>query len=273
MNKNIKIIGNSKQNSGRLTLSYMLGPLVFLLLAWFIGWQIVHQPDWRTSLDQVLHAVSGPGQWRLWLVIVLMPVNWGLEARKWQLALRPVGGMPFGDAFRAVFTGTTMASFTPNRMGEYLGRILYVKEGRRIAAISLTMLCSISQLLITLVIGGAGLYFIRPLLYGQTHHNPMLEWSFTLLAAIVGVLLTGLALLYFALPRVAHQLSRFAWIRKIGAFIKVLENFDTNILLRILFLSFVRYIVFMIQYSLVFPVFGIFLSFSQVWGGMSVVSW
>ncbi len=27
----------------------------------------------------------------------------------------------------------------------------------------------------------------------------------------------------------------------------------------------------MIQYSLVFPVFGIFLNFSQVWGGMSVV--
>jgi hypothetical protein len=27
----------------------------------------------------------------------------------------------------------------------------------------------------------------------------------------------------------------------------------------------------MIQYSLVFPVFGIFLSFNQVWGGMSVV--
>jgi Lysylphosphatidylglycerol synthase TM region len=271
LNKNIKIIGNFKQNSGRLTLSYVLGPLVFLLLVWFIGRQVVHQPDWRTSLDQVMHAISSPGQWRLWLVILLMPVNWGIEARKWQLALRPVGGMPFTDAFRAVFTGTTMASFTPNRMGEYLGRILYVKEGRRIAAISLTMVCSISQLLITLVVGAAGLYYIHPFLYGQTHHNPMLEWSFTMLAAVVGVLLAGLTLLYFMLPRVALHLSRFSWIRKIGAFIKVLENFDTNILLRILFLSFARYIVFMIQYSLVFPVFGIFLSFNQVWGGMSVV--
>ena len=271
LNKNIKILGNSKQNSGRLTLSYVLGPLVFLLLAWFIGWQIVHQPDWRTSLDQVMHAITSSGQWRLWLVILLMPVNWGIEARKWQLALRPVGGIPFTDAFRAIFTGTTLASFTPNRMGEYLGRILYVKEGRRIAAISLTMVCSISQLLITLVIGAAGLCYIRPFLYGQAHHTPMLEWSFNMLAAIVGVLLAGLTLLYFMLPRVALHLSRFAWIRKIGAFIKVLENFDTNILLRILFLSFARYIVFMIQYSLVFPVFGIFLNFSQVWGGMSVV--
>jgi Lysylphosphatidylglycerol synthase TM region len=271
LNKNIKIIGNSKQNSGRLTLSYVLGPLVFLLLACFIGWQIVHQPDWRTSLDQVLRAIVGPGQWRLWLVILLMPVNWGIEARKWQLALRPVGGISFTDAFRAVLTGTTLASFTPNRMGEYLGRILYVKEGHRIAAISLTMVCSISQLLITLVIGAAGLYYIHPFLHGQIHNNPTLKWGFTALAGSVGVLFAGLAFLYFRLPQVALHLSRFSWIRKIGAFIKVLENFDTNILLRILFLSFARYIVFMVQYSLVFPVFGIFLSFSQVWGGMSVV--
>jgi len=271
VNKNIKIIGNSKQNSGRLTLSYVLGPLVFLLLIWFIGWQIAHQPDWRKSLDQVLHAITGPDQWRLWLVILLMPVNWGIEARKWQLALRPVGGISFSDAFRAVLTGTTLASFTPNRMGEYLGRILYIKEGHRIAAISLTMVCSISQLLITLVIGAAGLYYIHPFLHAQVHHNPTLEWGFTMLAGSVGILFIGLAFLYFRLPQVALHLSRFAWIRKIGAFIKVLENFDTNILLRILFLSFARYIVFMIQYSLVFPVFGIFLSFSQVWGGISVV--
>jgi hypothetical protein len=38
-----------------------------------------------------------------------------------------------------------------------------------------------------------------------------------------------------------------------------------------LFLSFVRYIVFVIQYSLVFPVFNVSLGFSQVWGGMGVV--
>jgi hypothetical protein len=261
LNKNIKIIGN-----------YILGPVVFLILAWFIWQQIIRQPDWRMSLDQVLAAIKGPGQWRLWLVVLLMPVNWGIEARKWQLAMRPDGGISFKDAFRAVFTGVTMASFTPNRMGEYLGRILYVKEGRRVAAISLTMICSVAQLLVTLVLGAGGLIYLFPLLHQRSlAGHPRLEWGLPLTLTVIGAILLGLGLLYFQFPRLARQLARIPWIRRLGAFIKVLENFDRNILLRILFLSFVRYIVFIVQYSLVFPVFSVSLGFGQAWWGMSVV--
>jgi uncharacterized membrane protein YbhN (UPF0104 family) len=259
--KNIKIKGN-----------YILGPFIFLVLAGFIWLQITHQNDWRTSLDQVWGAIRGPGQWRLWLVLLLMPVNWGIEARKWQLAMRPDGGVSFKDAFRAIFTGATMASFTPNRMGEYLGRILYVKEGRRVAAISLTMICSAAQLLVTLVVGAGGLIWLFPLLHQRSMTGQhRLEWGLPLTLTIVGVFLLGLTWLYFRFPQLARRLARMRGIRKFGAFIKVLENFDPNILLRILFLSFVRYIVFIIQYSLVFPVFSVTLGFGQVLGGMSVV--
>jgi uncharacterized membrane protein YbhN (UPF0104 family) len=204
--------------------------------------------------------------------LLLMPVNWGIEARKWQLAMRPDGGVTFKDAFRAIFTGATMASFTPNRMGEYLGRILYVEEGKRIAAISLTMICSIAQLLITLVVGAVGLVWLFPLIQRASAAGPQhLNRGLPLTLSLIGALLLGLTLLYFRFPQLARILARVPWIGKFGAFIKVLENFDPNILLRILFLSFVRYIVFIIQYSLVFPVFSVSLGFGQVFGGMSVV--
>ena len=261
MNKNIKIIGN-----------YVLGPLVFLVLAWSIRRQIIRQTDWHTSLDQIILATKGPGQWRLWLVLLLMPVNWGIEARKWQLAMRPDGGIGFSDAFKAIFTGATLASFTPNRMGDYLGRILYVREGRRVAAISLTMICSMAQLLVTLIVGLAGLVYLFPLLHRRSLAGyPRLEWGLPLTLAIVGAILIGLGFLYFVFPQLARNLAKISWVKRLGAFIKVLENFDRAILMRILFLSFVRYIVFIIQYSLVFPVFNVSLGFGQVWGGMSVV--
>jgi hypothetical protein len=157
-------------------------------------------------------------------------------------------------------------------MGEYLGRILYVKEGRRVAAISLTMICSVAQLLVTLVLGAGGLIYLFPLLHQRSlAGHPRLEWGLPLTLTVIGAILLGLGLLYFQFPRLARQLARIPWIRRLGAFIKVLENFDRNILLRILFLSFVRYIVFIVQYSLVFPVFSVWLGFGQVWGGMSVV--
>ena len=138
----------------------MVGPLVFILLGIFIYWQITRQHNWRSSLHEVLSGLTGSQQWKLWLVFALMFVNWGIEARKWQLALRPVGGLPFRNAYKAVFTGAAVASFTPNRMGEYLGRILYIREGHRTQAIALTIACSMAQLMITLIVGLAGTLYV-----------------------------------------------------------------------------------------------------------------
>jgi hypothetical protein len=260
LNKNIKILTN-----------YVLGPLVFLLLAVFIYWQITRQHNWQSSLNEVWLAVKGPKQWMLWMVLALMPLNWGIEARKWQLALRRVGGLPFRDAFRAVFTGAAVASFTPNRMGEYLGRILYIKEGHRTQAIALTIACSMAQLMITLAVGLVGVLYV-----GSTSHRPLagpfhLQLALNILLGIVLVLLVSLTFIYFRLSWISNLLLKIPGMQKYNAYINVLENFDATILVRILFLSFGRYIVFLAQYSLVFPVFGVDIGVWQGAGGMSVV--
>jgi hypothetical protein len=261
INKNIKIIGKL----------YIIGPLVFLLLSWLIYRQVTHQPGWRDSLHQIGAAITGPQQWKLWLVLLLMPLNWGIEARKWQLALQPIGGIAYRNAFQAVFTGTTMACFTPNRMGEYLGRILYIKEGQRIRSIALTMACSIAQLMVTLFVGWLGLCYLR----ATAHQGPtgFRHWQLALTIVLwaVAALLIILTFIYCRLSLVASLLLKIPGISRYSAYIKVLENFDATILLRILFLSFGRYIVFIVQYSLVFPVFGVALGFWRVWGGMSLV--
>jgi len=261
MIKDIKIIGKL----------YIIGPLVFLLLSSLIYRQVTHQPGWRDSLREIRAAITGPQQWKLWLVLLLMPLNWGIEARKWQLALRPIGGIAYRNAFRAVLTGTTMASFTPNRMGEYLGRILYIKEGQRIRSISLTMACSIAQLMVTLFIGGLGLASLRATMHAGPPGFQHWQLALTILLWTVIAMLVILTFIYCRLSLVASLLLKIPALSRYGAYIKVLENFDATILLRILFLSFGRYIVFIIQYSLVFPVFGVALGFWKVWGGMSIV--
>ena len=261
LNKNIKLI-----------LNYIVGPLVFLFLSYSIYRQVLRQPDWRGSLNQVGRAITGPQQWRLWLVLVLMPVNWGIEARKWQLAMRPVTRIPYLDAFRAVLTGTTLASFTPNRMGEYLGRMLYVEEGKRISSISLTIVCSIAQLLITLTVGIAGILYLRWYLHAHalSGRQDLVFWL-DILLGLVFVLLVSLTFIYFRLSWVIRILEKVPGAGKLLPYIKILESFNATVLSRILSLAFCRYLVFMVQYSLVFPVFGVFLGFRQVWGGVSVV--
>lgn len=200
-----------------------------------------------------------------------MFVNWGIEARKWQLALRPVGGLPYGNAYKAVFTGAAVASFTPNRMGEYLGRILYIREGHRAQAIALTIACSVAQLMITLIVGLAGTLYLataphRPL--PAQSHFPL---ALNILLGIVLVLLISLTFIYFRLSWVSRLLLRIPGTQRFSSYLKVLENFDATILMRILFLSFARYLVFIGQYCLVFPVFGVNIGFWQGGAGMSVV--
>jgi hypothetical protein len=256
----------------KIILNWVVGPTVFLLLSWFICRQVTHRPNWRESLERIYEAITGASSWKIWLAVALMPVNWGIEARKWQLALRPIGGISYMNALKAVFTGTTMASFTPNRMGEYLGRLLYVKEGHRIESIALTIVCSMAQLLVTLAMGFAGVLYLRAshAMEGSGIHDSMGFWLNTLLG-LVSLLVLSLTIIYFRLSWLLRILSKIPGLAKYQAYVKILENFDAALLMKILFLSFGRYLVFIVQYGLIFPVFGVLLTVGQVCGGMSVV--
>ena len=199
-----------------------------------------------------------------------MLVNWGIEARKWQLAIRAVQVISFRKAFKAIFTGTTLAFFTPNRMGEYMGRILYIDDGNRIKAISLTIICSMAQLLVTLAAGITGMVFLRNHLISRSESNssaPWIDFSIGLIVVVVFVL----ALLYFRLGWVTKLVRRTPRINKYVAYVNVLDNFNATVLLRILSLCLFRYAVFVLQYFLFFQLFKVEVNWWQTFWSISVV--
>jgi hypothetical protein len=259
-NKNIKIIFN-----------YVLGPIVFIILAFSIYRQIKRQPDWEVSTAQLQQAFNSDLKWLLLLVIILMLVNWGLEARKWQLALRNLQKLSFVKAFKATFTGSTMASFTPNRTGEYVGRILYIEEGKRLQAVSLTLICSMAQLQITLYSGLAGLWFFKRS-FGSvvTDDYSSTLWMNMLFYGVLTVSLV-LTLFYFRLAWLIKLVHRWTGNAKFMRYITVLEDCNATILLRILSLSGGRYLVFIVQYYLLFTLFGVEVNWWQTLQSVSVL--
>jgi hypothetical protein len=265
LNKNIKI-----------WLNYVIGPVVFCLLAWSIYRQLMRQPNWQSSLTHARDAIAGAGSWKLALAVGLMLVNWGLEARKWQLSIRQIQSLSFIQSWKAVFTGTTLAFFTPNRIGEYMGRILYIHEGKRIQAISLTIVCSMAQLLVTWWAGIAGLLYIQYIAHPAAMNslgNPALEtglWmKMVMYMTLAGAVI--LTLFYFRLPWLIRWMEKLPRIEKPMAYVRVLDSFNATILVRILSLSIVRYSVFIGQYYLLFDVFNVSLTAAQVAGSVSVV--
>lgn len=258
LNKNIKII-----------LNYVVGPLLFCLLAYSIYQQILRQPNWKQSLQQIVQSFNSTSVFQLTLVIALLFVNWGIEALKWQKVIGKIQPIRWIQCLKAIFTGTTLAFFTPNRMGEYLGRVLYIEPGKRGQAISLTLVCSMAQLLVTLWLGIAGMLMIRGDLVSNIGESSSIWLNSILYFAGIGVVF--LTLLYFKLSWVIRLIERIPRIEQFVRYVRVLDNFNATILWQILSLSLIRYLVFIAQYYLLFKVFEVQLTGWQVFWAVSVV--
>ncbi len=188
--------------------------------------------------------------WQLWVACLLVFINWGIEARKWQLLLKPLEPIYFLRAYRSVLAGCSITMLTPNRVGEYGGRILYVQEKNRLDAIPLTILGSVSQLFITIVLGILGLMYFacKANLVSIFHFLPKYTGLMLLAISMLSALFLGLV--YFKVGPLINYLQRFKKVDKIVAHIILLNTFSDKQLLRILFLSLLRYSIFILQYIL-----------------------
>jgi len=255
--KNIKII-----------FKYILAPLLCAWLFYSLYKQIKAQSNLQQSLDLIKHAPFGPEAWKFWAVIFFVFLNWAFEAKKWQILVKTLQPFKFSRAYKSVLSGVALSLNTPNRIGEFGGRILYVQEGNRIKAISLSIAGSISQLIITMAMGCAGLAYI--LFFKSNYSDSLLMglpvfWLKTLLylsvctAAII-------ILFYFRLSWLIRLVEKIPAVAKYVQYINVLDNFNVKLLLRLLYLSFFRYAVFIIQYILLLQVLDVSIFWvNEVW--------
>ena len=259
--KNIKIIIN-----------YILGPLLGIWLFYSLFKQVKEQPHFHNSIELIKQAPFGNDAFIFWTVVMLAFVNWGIEARKWQILIRHLQYISYFVAFKAVLSGVTLSLNMPNRIGEYGGRILYIEQGNRIKAISLSIAGSMSQLIITLLMGCGGLIFI--LLTKQSGGGFIMGLSFfwiKILLFVSGVALALLLIVYFRLSWLIKVIEKIPSFVKYAHYISVLEEFHAKVLLRLLSLSFVRFIVFVIQYILLLHVLDVEISWIQAFWIISIL--
>lgn len=245
----------------KIFINYFLGPLLFCWLSWSIYRQIQQQPGLGLAWQQIRASLGGPMLLNMVAVILLMFVNWGIEALKWKISVKPVQEVNFFRALQAVLSGVSFAVSTPNRMGEYLGRVLYMKEGNRLKTISITIVSSISQLIITLLAGCIGLFLLRNEIEARQLISPM--WMSVIQYGVLGVLL-WLILFYFRLPWLVRWVDRLPGSKRFSYLLEALEGFHPVLLLRLLTFSLLRFAVFLLQYYLLFELFGVHLSAWQL---------
>lgn len=178
-------------------------------------------------------------------LLLLMLMNWLLECVKWQYLCKPIQSLSFYQSFESVFCGLSWAIFTPNRIGEYGGRVLFLKPRKRIFGVVAMAVGAFAQLIITNLMGGVALIWFL-----ITYETLPLLWSI-LSCIIIVIMIIGLLLLYFRIRLLNRWISKVKWLAKIQRFFYLLERYDTKQLQLVFLLSLLRFMVFTSQYALI----------------------
>ena len=206
-------------------------------------------------------AVSGNNVWLIALLVLLMIANWGIEARKWQILVSRIERVKFLTAFGAVLSGLSFSLFVPNGIGDYAGRILYMHEGNRLRSITLTLVGSMAQLIVTLTGGLIALLYLRN---NSWHASEQFQGlSFFWINGIIFMIAMGALLMlfiYFKLNWLTVMFEKIPFVYKYRFMVEKLEHISVADLTRILLLSVVRFGVFIVQYLLMLHIFSVQLN-------------
>ncbi len=235
-------------------INWIIKILVSFLLVWALYRQVFAKEDVGEIYQTFLESLSGANLIFLLIACALMPVNWALETLKWRALIKNFEVQSFWKSYKAIFAGTTLSIFTPNRIGEYGGRILFVKPENNWKTVIATLVGSYSQLMVLLTGGLIGLIY-----FSQTY----LEINVFLLRGVVflgSLLIAAMVFCFFNIDLIIPIAKRIPFIDYIKPFLKnltVLKNYTVKELSIALGMGTLRYFVYSFQYYLMIRFLGI----------------
>lgn len=219
---------------------------------------MIHQPDLEIRWNQIKKSLPDTV---FILIFFMMLANWGIESVKWKLLMRPLESISFFNAFKSVLAGCSITMLTPNRTGEFGGRILFVKPENRARAVSSAIFGSISQLLITFLMGTAGLIYFKLFLANKSQ-TIQANWIFNDVVMYVSLICSlVLMMIFFRLENFIHFLGRIRGFRRLILYLEAIVSYHRKDLLRILFYSFIRYSIFILQFALMLRLMNVEIGF------------
>lgn len=194
----------------------------------------LHQFNWEVLKNpQSLLGVA--------LALLLVIGNYSIETLKWKVLLaRP--NFSYVHHYKALLAGSAISLFLPFRSGEYLGRILYFPRAIWSSVILSSIRSGMYQLLVTLSIGLLCLLFVNVDQLLHLNKTQLVLISLVLILGVVYVVLHLERILKWALHQTKIKLSihkgQLYWRKG-------------------LWLSALRYLIFILQYFLLFWAFEI----------------
>lgn len=220
----------------------------------FLIYKLANIEYW-TELQKTFREISFERLLFLVAVVLLMPINWLLEAWKWLKLTEKSVFISLKTSIKSVLGGLSTGYITPNRIGDFAGRVLFLPKESRLTGVILSIINSLTQNIVITIFGliGAVVYF--------TQHFNVGNFSNYLLWIGIGF---GLSLLlYFSFPTLVQKIRIGSLSLKIKQTLQAISSFTFWDLMVVVFISILRYLVFCSQYYLLLRFFGITVSLSQ----------
>jgi len=237
--------------------------VVFAALLTYILRIIQQQPfDWSTLQTQ-LRTVIHPERWAISLLL-LTPVNWGLEALKWQILLRRVEPVRFWEAYKGVLAGVSLGFAMPAQLGDTAGRVLSLRTNRA-GAIGASLVSGGMQFYVAIVFGTVAWAHHLTLVAERNHAAG--NWLLVLLVSLsMGGVVFG-----FVRMRMVNYLSGRPVFQRFVSYWEVAGLYSDQEIMLALGTAALRYLVFSLQFYLAMQVVGLVLPNGVAASGIGLV--
>lgn len=188
------------------------------------------------------------------IVLILMFFNWLIESIKWKIIVNSFQALTLKNSFISIINGIYCSIFLPNRTGEFVGRIMLIDKKNTSKAIYLSIVGNIAQLFNTIFFGGISLIALIIIFQNQQSYYTIY------LSAIFAIILL---FLYFNLNKISKILYKYKFVRNLFTNLNVFEKLKKSDLFIQLYLSTIRYLIFIIQFYLLILILEIDISFIE----------
>lgn len=183
-------------------------------------------------------------------VLILIIPNILLESRKWMITMKQHENVSFKQSIQSVTAGIALGIITPNRVGDFAGKALFLQTYDKVKGAVVSFIGSIAQTFSIIICGSFGLWILA---LNQGYINTTLFY-----AGLIALPLL-LAVLYYLYINIHWLKLIFRW-KKITPYIDAFTQYTRGELTSLLLLSLLRFSIFNIQYFLLLHFFDVPLS-------------
>lgn len=240
--------------------------IIFLIVVLLLYRLIQSKIEHFDEIEQRFKTLFLPKNTILLVIIFLLtPINWAFEAWKWQKLALKVEKISFVEAYKGVLIGLTFSTASPMMIGDYAGKVLMLKTDKRLQSIGAILLGNAIQMYVSLLFGTISyLFFVI-----WANPNPMF-----LHICIVGFLIACMVFGIFLslnLPNIKAFLSKNKYLEYLKKYLDVLENYTPLELKKLFIIAVSRYVIFSIQFALMFKVFQVNLPIYVLFFGIGII--